>query len=61
MIIEELVSVNSVEDCFTTKERSDTESIDLKTNVFNHETCEVEVSNVNTCKVLEKNPKLVIQ
>ena len=61
MIIEELVSVNSVEDCFTTKERSDTESIDLKTNVFNHETCEVEVSNANTCKVLEKNPKLVIQ
>ena len=54
MTFEESVSVNSVEDYFITKKRSDTESVDLVMDLFHQETHEIKVLNVNTCKVSEK-------
>ena len=54
-VFEKSEYVNSVEGCLTTNERSDTESMNVVTNVVNQGIYEVKVSNVNTYKVSKKN------
>ena len=59
-IFEESASVNSVGGCLTANECSDTESMNVVTNVVNQGMYEVKVSNVNTCNVSKKSKLLIL-
>ena len=59
-MFEESASVNAVGGCLTANGCSDTESMNVVTNVVNQGMYEVKVSNVNTCKVSKKKSKLLI-